>query len=124
VMEVPPSVLTDVISVTPEISPRRRSSGEAREEATVAGSAPGGEAETEMTGKSTRGMAATGRNWYATTPSMNKPAASSEVATGRLINGAEMFKIWRELWLRVDVPLIATAGPNCRSDPDTDRLRA
>src|SRR5262245_6877083 len=62
VMDVPPSVLCDVISVTPEIWPRRRSSGAATEDATVAGSAPGRDANTEMTGKSTRGIAATGRN--------------------------------------------------------------
>ena len=40
----------------------RRSSGAASEEATVAGSAPGSEPETETIGKSTRGIAATGRN--------------------------------------------------------------
>src|SRR5580765_8754033 len=57
---VPPSVLTEVISDTPEIWPRRRSSGAATVEATVAGSAPGRAAETEITGKSTRGIAATG----------------------------------------------------------------
>ena len=61
VIEVPPSVLTEVISVTPEIWASRRSSGAASEEATVAGSAPGSEAETETIGKSTRGIAATGQ---------------------------------------------------------------
>src|ERR1043166_548844 len=59
VIEHPPSVLTDVISVTPEICPSRRSNGAATDEATVAGSAPGNEAEIEITGKSTRGNAAT-----------------------------------------------------------------
>src|ERR1051326_6810471 len=62
VTEQPPSVLTDVISVTPAICPRRRPSGAAIDDATVAGSAPGSDAETEITGKSTRGIAATGRN--------------------------------------------------------------
>jgi hypothetical protein len=84
-------VLTDVISVTPEICPNRRSNGAATDEATVAGSAPGNEAETEITGKSTRGNAATGRNRYATIPIRNNPAASNEVPTGRLMNGTEMF---------------------------------
>ena len=43
VIAQPPRVLTEVISVTPAIWPRRRSSGAASEEATVAGSAPGNE---------------------------------------------------------------------------------
>src|SRR2546429_4538726 len=49
VIEVPPSVLTDVISETPAICPSRRSSGAASDEATVAGSAPGNEADTDIT---------------------------------------------------------------------------
>jgi hypothetical protein len=61
------------------------------EEATVAGSAPGSDAETAMVGKSTRGIAATGRNRYATMPVRNKPAARREVPTGLLIKGSEMF---------------------------------
>ena len=48
------SVLIDVISETPAISPRRRSSGAATAEATVAGSAPGSDAETCTIGESTR----------------------------------------------------------------------
>src|ERR1035441_2430733 len=66
VTEQPPRELADVISVTPAIWARRRSSGAAREEATVAGSAPGSEAETLIIGKSTRGMAATGMRRKAT----------------------------------------------------------
>jgi len=50
----------DVISLTPAIWPRRRSSGVASEEATVVGSAPGSDADTVIIGKSTRGTAATG----------------------------------------------------------------
>src|ERR1017187_10280278 len=50
VTELPPSVLMEVISDTPEIWARRRSNGAARAEATVAGSAPGNDAETEMMG--------------------------------------------------------------------------
>src|SRR5437899_750998 len=60
VTEAPPNVLMDVISETPAICPSRFSRGAAREDATVAGSAPGSEAETWIIGKSTRGMGATG----------------------------------------------------------------
>ena len=49
-MLVPPSVLTEVISLTSAIWANRRSKGAAREEATVSGSAPGSDAETEMAG--------------------------------------------------------------------------
>src|SRR4051794_17649579 len=52
-MEVPPRVLTEVSSDTPEICAIRFSNGAAREEATVAGSAPGNEADTMIIGKST-----------------------------------------------------------------------
>src|SRR5438477_8096174 len=98
-MEVPPSVLTEVISDTPEIWPSRRSSGAATEDATVAGSAPGSEDETMMMGKSTRGIAATGIDRYATMPNKNKPMASNDVPAGRRMNGSEMFisshdRIW------------------------------
>ena len=90
-MLVPPSVLTEVISDTPEICAIRRSNGAASDDATVAGSAPGSEAFTEIIGKSTRGIAATGRNRYATIPKRNRPAASSDVPAGRRINGSETF---------------------------------
>ena len=63
VTDAPPSVLIDVISETPEIWLSRFSNGAASDEATVSGSAPGREAVTMMTGKSTRGSAATGRKW-------------------------------------------------------------
>src|SRR5258708_5175938 len=86
----PPKVLTEVISETPEIWPRRRSSGAARVEATVAGSAPGKFAETVIMGKSTRGIGATGRKWEAITPARNNADASSEVPAGRRMNGSEM----------------------------------
>src|ERR1039458_3608681 len=91
VTEHPPRVLTDVISVTPAIWARRRSSGAASEDATVAGSAPGRLAETLIIGKSTRGMAATGMSLKATTPAMKRPMASNEVPTGRRMNGAQTF---------------------------------
>jgi hypothetical protein len=56
VIAAPPSVLTEVISDTPEIWPNRFSNGAATVEATVAGSAPGKFAWTLIMGKSTRGM--------------------------------------------------------------------
>ena len=61
VIEVEPSVLTEVISVRPAMRPKRRSSGVATEEAIVSGLAPGSAPETWMVGKSTRGRGATGR---------------------------------------------------------------
>ena len=48
-----PSVLEEVISVTPAMRPNWRSSGVATEEAMVSGLAPGSDAETETVGKST-----------------------------------------------------------------------
>ena len=59
-MRVSPSELREVSSVTPGISPSRRSSGAATVAAMVSGSAPGRLALTEMVGKSTVGMLATG----------------------------------------------------------------
>jgi hypothetical protein len=53
--------LTEVSSITPGISPSRRSSGAATVAAITAGSAPGRPAETRMVGNSTVGMLATGR---------------------------------------------------------------
>ena len=60
-MRVEPSELRDVSSVTPGISPSRRSSGAATVAAMVSGSAPGRLAVTLMVGSSTVGMLATGR---------------------------------------------------------------
>ena len=62
ITEVLPVELTEVISLTPAISPSRRSSGAATEFAMVAGSAPGRAACTTMVGIDTLGSAATGRN--------------------------------------------------------------
>ena len=56
-----PSELTEVISVTPAISPSRRSSGAATVAAMVSGSAPGRLAVTWMVANSTEGRLATGR---------------------------------------------------------------
>ena len=61
VIRLEPSELRDVSSVTPAISPSRRSSGAAMVAAMVSGSAPGRLAETLMVGSSTAGRLATGR---------------------------------------------------------------
>src|SRR5215813_3225052 len=90
-MLLAPSVLVDVISVTPAIRPNWRSRGVATEEATVSGLAPGRTACTAMTGNSTEGREATGRKRYASAPTSSSAMLSSEVATGRLMKGAEMF---------------------------------
>src|SRR5262249_18398934 len=66
VMRVLPSELREVSSVTPAISPSRRSSGAATVAAMVSGSAPGRLALTLMVGTSTVGMLANGQNRYAT----------------------------------------------------------
>ncbi len=58
---VEPSVLDEVICVTPAMRPNWRSSGVAIEEATMSGLAPGRPALTEMVGKSTCGRGETGR---------------------------------------------------------------
>ena len=90
-MPVEPSWLDDVISVTPEIRPNCRSSGVATEEAIVSGLAPGKLALTFMVGKSTWGSGETGRKRNASPPAIKSAMVSSEVATGRRMNGAEMF---------------------------------
>jgi hypothetical protein len=54
-MRVLPSELLEVISLTPAIRPSERSSGVATDEAMVSGEAPGSEALTMITGKSTCG---------------------------------------------------------------------
>src|SRR6478735_9665191 len=91
VTRVLPNELREVSSVTPAISPSRRSSGAATVAAIVSGSAPGRLAVTLMVGKSTVGMLATGRNRYATMPTSSSPMASSVVPTGRRMKGSEKF---------------------------------
>src|SRR5262249_6749994 len=90
VIEVEPSVLVDVIWVTPEICPNRRSSGCATVAAMTSGLAPGNCACTEMVGKSTCGSGATGSSGNATSPTIASAAISSEVAIGRRMKGSEM----------------------------------
>src|SRR5260370_36291636 len=57
----------------------------------VCGLAPGSPALTLMTGTSTWGIGDTGSRVYARIPAIRTPSASNEVATGRRLNGAEMF---------------------------------
>src|SRR5450432_2289712 len=59
----PPNELTEVISETPAICEKRRSSGAASDDAAVSGSTPGSCALTLIVGKSTFGNGATGRKW-------------------------------------------------------------
>src|ERR1700722_1787143 len=68
VIDVPPSVLAEVISVTAAMRPNCLSSGVATDEAMVCGLAPGRLACTEMVGKSTCGKGDTGSRLYATAP--------------------------------------------------------
>src|SRR5215470_20151299 len=64
-MPVDPRLLDDVISFTPAIRPKNRSSGVATEDAIVSGLAPGRVAEIWMVGKSTWGNGETGNKVYA-----------------------------------------------------------
>ena len=82
-MEVEPSTLIEVIWVTPEIWPNRRSSGEATVAAMVSALAPGNDADTWIVGKSTCGSGATGNLVKARTPESATPSVNSVVATGR-----------------------------------------
>jgi hypothetical protein len=91
VMLVEPSWLDDVISETAAMRPNWRSKGVATAEAMVSGLAPGREAFTETVGNSTCGNGATGKNLKASAPASRIAPDSSDVATGRRMNGAEMF---------------------------------
>jgi len=88
---VEPSWLVDVIWLMPAILPNCRSRGVATAEAIVSGLAPGNPADTWMTGNSTCGNGATGNNVKANAPESSRAAAKSDVPTGRLMNGAEIF---------------------------------
>src|SRR5580698_2104429 len=89
-MEVLPSVLVEVISVTPAMWPNWRSRGVATEEAMISALAPGRLALTEMVGKSTCGNGETGRTWNAIAPAIATATVNNVVATGRCMNGAEI----------------------------------
>src|ERR1700730_9190169 len=93
VMLVDPRRLVEVISVTPAMRPKWRSRGVATAEAIVSGLAPGSPAETETVGNSTSGNGPTGRKLYAIAPASNTAAVNSEVATGLLMKGAEIFTV-------------------------------
>src|ERR1700675_3149388 len=75
----------------PAIRPNWRSNGVATDDAMVSGLAPGRPAPTEMTGNSTCGKGATGRNRKASAPDKNRAMVRSVVPIGRRINGAEIF---------------------------------
>ena len=91
VIDVVPSELAEVISVTPAMWPNCRSKGVATDEAMISALPPGKLALTEMVGKSTCGRGDTGKTLYARTPANAIPTVISVVATGRRMNGAEMF---------------------------------
>ena len=82
-MRVLPSELLEVISLTPAIRPRERSSGVATDDAMVSGEAPGSEALTMITGKSTCGRGATGSSRKPSTPQRVMASEINIVATGR-----------------------------------------
>ena len=90
-MDVVPSELDEVISVTPAIWPNWRSSGAATEEAMISALAPGRLAPTAIVGKSTCGSGETGSTVKAIAPARAIATVSSVVATGRRMKGAEMF---------------------------------
>src|SRR5262245_6053710 len=90
---VEPSELWDVISETPAMRPNRRSSGIATAVAIVVGLAPGRLALTLRVGKSTLGNGDTGSWVNAANPASRSAAASSEVALGRRMNGADRFTL-------------------------------
>src|SRR5208282_1082647 len=91
VIDVLPSELEEVISVTPAIWPNCRSSGVATDDAIMSALAPGKPALTEIVGKSTSGKGATGSTSNAIAPASATATVSSVVATGRRMKGAEMF---------------------------------
>src|ERR1700758_601020 len=90
-MPVEPSWLDEVIWLMPAMRPNWRSSGVATDDAIVSGLAPGSPAPTLITGYSTCGRGATGNREYAKPPASRSASVSNDVATGRRINGAEMF---------------------------------
>src|SRR6202050_5659996 len=92
VMLVEPSELDEVICVTEAMRPNCRSSGVAMADAMVSGLAPGRLALTEIVGKSTCGRGATGRSRKPMAPDSRMAIVISDVATGRRMNGAEIFE--------------------------------
>src|ERR1700723_952985 len=111
VMEVLPSVLVEVISVTPAMWPNWRSRGVATEEAMISALPPGKPALTEIVGKSTSGSGDTGSTSNATAPASAIATGSSVVATGRWMNGAEMFMPALVLRVHLRFPAHAPGHP-------------
>src|SRR6202167_5959301 len=91
VIDVLPSWLDDVISVTPARCPNCRSRGVATDDAIISALPPGRLALTDIVGKSTSGRGATGSTSNAIAPARATVTVSSVVATGRRMNGAEIF---------------------------------
>ncbi len=90
-MRVEPLPEFEVISLTPAITPRRRSSGVATLLAMVSGLAPGKDADTEIAGKSTCGSGETGSTKKAAIPASASPSVSRTVAIGRWTKGFDRF---------------------------------
>src|SRR5260221_6269425 len=86
---VTPRDEVDVISVTPLIAEKARSSGVATELAIVSALAPGSEARTSMVGNSTCGSGATGSIENATRPAISMPTATNQVPIGRWTKARE-----------------------------------
>src|ERR1700691_1467298 len=91
VIDVLPSWLDDVISVTPAMCPNCRSRGVATDDAIISALPPGRLALTEIVGKSTSGRGATGSTSNAIAQARKTATVSNVVATGRRMKGAEMF---------------------------------
>src|SRR6266446_7063447 len=89
VITLMPNELVEVMSVRPAICPSCCSSGVVTSEARVSGPAPGSWVETWMVGKSISGSEETGSRRKPSHPTRSTAMLSSEVATGRLINGAD-----------------------------------
>src|SRR6185312_16540940 len=78
--------------------------------AITSGLAPGSAAVTKMAGKSMRGSGATGSSVKAAAPEQAMPSVRRIVATGRLMNGAEMFMLNDPRDSRRGVRELALAG--------------
>ena len=84
-IELLPSVLVALISLTPGMVSNCLTSGVVTDVAMVCGEAPDSDEETLIVGKSTFGRAATGSRRKPASPASTRPMARSVVATGRLI---------------------------------------
>ena len=101
-MRVLPCDDEDVISFTPAMVPRARSSGVATVAAMVSGLAPGKLACTEIAGYSTCGKGATDNRPYDNAPANATPMLNKVVATGRWMNTAERFMGARKIRVASD----------------------